>query len=420
VARHDERGRGVSGIAIECATGRAEVRVEGPAGEVRAERVESVEHSHPRRLTPLVGEALAEAGVVARDLEWITADLGPGSFTGVRVGLATARALAYASGARLYGASSLASLAGSTSARNALVVPMVPAGRKDVYAGCFRADARGRITLLTAARVAPVEVALAGVMEALPLLGPRARVQCVGPGAAREREKLEAVFPGSTLGAWRFEGLSAADLATVARSGRGPAAGLPAPDAPLRPLYVRPAQAESRVRHRALEGQHLEVRPMRAEDIEPIAALERAIFTDAWEPSFFHAELAQPGVWARVAEWAPARSGGETPRLAGYLMAWLGAGEGHIGNLAVVPELRRHGIASALLEDLSARVAAEGVRSLTLEVRVSNDAAQALYQAHGFRLAGLRRGYYRDSGEDALILARVETAAARAGDAVLP
>jgi ribosomal-protein-alanine N-acetyltransferase len=85
-------------------------------------------------------------------------------------------------------------------------------------------------------------------------------------------------------------------------------------------------------------------------------------------------------------------------------VAWLGAGSGHLGNLAVVPEARRGGVASALVADLLAAARERGVGSLTLEVRATNDAAQALYRGHGFRLAGLRRGYYRDTGEDALVM----------------
>ena len=128
-----------------------------------------------------------------------------------------------------------------------------------------------------------------------------------------------------------------------------------------------------------------------------MVAVERRVFSDAWPESFFREELSQAMAWARVAEADGA--------LAGYLLAWVGAGAGHVGNLAVVPEARRRGVARALLEDLLEHAGAAGAASLTLEVRVSNFAAQALYRAFGFRLAGLRRGYYRDTGEDALIMA---------------
>jgi hypothetical protein len=66
-------------------------------------------------------------------------------------------------------------------------------------------------------------------------------VRFIGPGAAREQEALERRWPSSTSHAWRHDGLSALDLAAAARLGRGPAAGLPKPEAALTPLYVRPA-----------------------------------------------------------------------------------------------------------------------------------------------------------------------------------
>ena len=69
-----------------------------------------------------------------------------------------------------------------------------------------------------------------------------------------------------------------------------------------------------------------------------------------------------------------------------------------------MPRYRRRGLASRLVVDLLERARMKGADHLTLEVRVSNFAAQALYRAHGFRLAGLRRGYYRATGEDALIM----------------
>ena len=97
----------MTGLAIESATDHVELRVESREGEVLAERVEEIGLGHTRRLAPLIRETLAEASVTVRDLTWIAADLGPGSFTGVRVGLATATALAMVSRAQLLGAASL-------------------------------------------------------------------------------------------------------------------------------------------------------------------------------------------------------------------------------------------------------------------------------------------------------------------------
>ncbi len=387
----------MTGLAIEAATARVELLVLGPDGAELASEVEEVAHGHTRRLTPLVRRALERARAAPGTLAWVAADLGPGSFTGVRVGLATAEALALATGADLCGASSLAALALSTPAQRALVVPLLPAGRRDLYAGFFRADARGAVTLLAAPRVGHVDQVLLDVDEALALI-PGATVWFVGPGAKRERETLERRHPGSTVHEWRHDGLSARDLARAARSQAGPAAGLPRPGEPPVPLYVRSAQAEERVRHRASARHPVSLRLLTAGDVPAVAAIECQVFSDPWPESFFHGELAQPAGYAAIAE----REG----RLAGYLVAWLGADTGHLGNLAVVPGQRRRGVARRLLDDLLERAAGRGVHALTLEVRVSNFAAQSLYRGHGFRLAALRRGYYRDTGEDALVMER--------------
>jgi ribosomal-protein-alanine N-acetyltransferase len=390
------------GLALESATEHVEVLVAGSDGEVRAQRVEEVGHGHTRRLAALAREALERAGVAPAELRWIAADLGPGSFTGVRVGLATAVALALPHGAEVRGGSSLASLAHTAGARRALVVPLVPAGRRDLYAGFFRADARGRVTLLAAPRVGPPDQLLAAVDEAFGLLE-NARVHFVGPGAARERARLEGAFEGSTFPAWRHEGLSAEDLARVAAARLGPSAGLPRAGEPLAPLYVRPAQAEERVRRRALAGIPIRIRPFTGADTPRAAALERRVFSDPWPEEFFTNELSQEATYARVAERGVADPGQPGSAFAGYQLAWLGP-EGHLGNLAVAPEHRRAGVARALVEDLLAAARAGGTTAITLEVRVANFAAQALYREYGFRLAGLRRGYYRDTGEDALIM----------------
>jgi len=383
-----------AGLAIECATEHVEVAVITPDG-VAAHRSEDVGHGQLRRVTPMVAAVLAEAGLPARSLAWIAADLGPGSFTGVRVGLATADALALAAGAPVIGASSLAALAHAAPARRALIVPLVPAGKRDVYAGFFRADLRGTVRQVAAAWVGPTEALLAHVSAVHALL-PRTALRFVGPGAARERVALEAAHPGSTALAFRHEGLSAIDLAHAARLTLGAGAGLPAPGQAATPVYVRPPQAEERVR-RALAGPiAIAIRAMAESDMAAVLAVEREVFRDAWTAAFFRRLLAEPGAWLRVAE----RDGA----LAGYSVATLQPPHADLENLATVPAQRRNGVARALMDDLYAACRAHGVREVTLEVRASNAEAQALYAAEGFGLVGLRKGYYRHPDEDALVM----------------
>ncbi len=388
---------GRPGLALETATERVSVAVIGAGGAARAPVEEAVGHGHTRRLSAIVSRALDEAGVTARDLGWIASDLGPGSFTGVRVGLATARALALVSGAQLLGASSLATLAHAAVAKRSLVVPLVGAGRRDLYAGFFRADGRGRVRLLAAPRVGTPDVLLAAVAEAHALV-PDHAVCFVGPGAARERAALEAAHPGSTRSAFRYDGLSALDLAVTARLDAGPGAGLPEHGREMEPAYVRPAQAEERVRREIAGLTAPVVRELRPADLPVVDELEHRLFGDPWPRQFFLTALAEPAAVLRVAE----RNGAVT----GYLVATLQPPYAELQNLATAPEQQRSGVASALMEEFFETCRARGVREIGLEVRVSNSAAQALYRGLGFRLIGLRRGYYKAPDEDALLMGR--------------
>ena len=383
------------GLALETATDHVSVAVIDGGGAVRSQVEESVGHGHTRRLSALVSRALDDAGVKARELGWIASDLGPGSFTGVRVGLATARALALVSGARLLGASSLAALAHAAGGRKALLIPLVGAGRRDLYAGFFRADARGRVRLVCAPRVGTPAVLLDAVAEAHALV-PDHDVRFVGPGAAREREVLEVAYPGSTSSGFRAEGLSALDVAAAATLNAGPGAGLPPPGREMEPAYVRPAQAEEKVRHRITGLTPPLIRPLRPADLPEVDELEHRLFGDPWPQSFFLQALTEPSAVLRVAE----RNG----HVAGYLVATLQPPYAELQNLATASEQQRCGVARVLMDELFQVCRVRDVREIGLEVRASNAAAQALYRTLGFRLSGLRRGYYKAPEEDALLM----------------
>lgn len=383
------------GLALETATEHVGVALLGANGEWLAERVEEVGHGHTRRLTPMIEAAFADASVRPDELAWIAADVGPGSFTGVRVGLATARALALVSGARLLGASSLASLAHAAPGNKQLIVPLVGAGRRDLYAGFYRRDANGHTRLVASPRVDTPDVLLEMVAEVKALLSDHA-VRFVGPGAGREQAVLEAAYPGSTVPRFRHDGLSPVDLALAALAEGGPGAGLPEPGREMEPVYVRPAQAEEKVRHRVMGLTPPFVRPLRPEDLPAVDELEHRLFGDPWPQRFFLDALSAPEALCLVAE----RQG----QVAGYLIASFDPPFAELQNLATSPEHQRGGIARALLEELIATARVRAIREIGLEVRVSNAAAQMLYRSRGFRITGLRRGYYRSPEEDAMLM----------------
>jgi ribosomal-protein-alanine N-acetyltransferase len=137
---------------------------------------------------------------------------------------------------------------------------------------------------------------------------------------------------------------------------------------------------------------------MRPEDLDEVLAIERASFTMPWSRGAFLYEIQQN----RVARCWVARD--DDTRVVGYLCLWEVADEVHITNVAVRPDARRHGIARSLLGTVLDDAHARGFKTVVLEVRPSNTHALALYESFGFRVVGRRRGYYYDTGEDALVM----------------
>ncbi len=145
----------------------------------------------------------------------------------------------------------------------------------------------------------------------------------------------------------------------------------------------------------------IEIRRLGYPDLPNVIAIERRAFPTPWSLAMFVLELSKPSGLC-LAALLPA---GRERRLAGYLICSRYDTVWHIMNIAVDPSHRRLGIATELLAALYAGVNDFTAR-YTLEVRQSNDAAIRLYEREGFRAAGLRRRYYQDNGEDALIMWR--------------
>ena len=142
---------------------------------------------------------------------------------------------------------------------------------------------------------------------------------------------------------------------------------------------------------------------MRREDLPEVLAIESLSFSEPWTEEMFLHELSAQGVAHVLVARADERSG---KRIVGFLCAWIVAGELHINNIAVHPGYRRRGVASQLLEEMLRRAKVMGAKAGYLEVRASNEAANALYQRYGFRQIGRRRNYYDHPREDAIVMAK--------------
>lgn len=133
-------------------------------------------------------------------------------------------------------------------------------------------------------------------------------------------------------------------------------------------------------------------------DLDGIVEVEAASFTNPWTRQMYLSELR----YESIAHIYIVRTA--DGRVAGFCSFWLVFDEVHINNLAVRPECRGHGLASALLAHILQEGQRLGARRATLEVRQSNAAAIRLYERLGFEVAGTRRAYYTNPSEDALIL----------------
>jgi ribosomal-protein-alanine N-acetyltransferase len=143
----------------------------------------------------------------------------------------------------------------------------------------------------------------------------------------------------------------------------------------------------------------IELRRLTLADLGDIEAIERVSYPTPWSRSMFAGELAKPSSISLGAVDADADDA-----LVGYLVISRYVDAWHVMNIAVAPPYRRRGVASMLLAELFRLTEGDARRGYTLEVRVSNAGAIALYERLGFQPKGVRRGYYTDNREDALVM----------------
>lgn len=145
------------------------------------------------------------------------------------------------------------------------------------------------------------------------------------------------------------------------------------------------------------------IRRLTYNDLPDVLAIERSSFPNPWSLAMFMLELSKPLGVCLAAESA-------SGELIGYLVCSRYATVWHIMNVSVDPGYRRRGTASLLLNRLFEITSSDQTVQFTLEVRLSNLAAIRMYETHGFQSAAVRRGYYQDDGEDALIMRRTAEA----------
>jgi tRNA threonylcarbamoyl adenosine modification protein YeaZ/ribosomal-protein-alanine acetyltransferase len=313
-------------------------------------------------LLEVVDEVLAEAG--RPSIEAVVVGVGPGGFTGVRIGVTTARGIAEALGVPLYGVNSLLAVAIDVAMEfpDEVVWGTIDARRGEHFVQPFEVGAGGHVTPVEPARAVPTA----------------------------DLDDLEGIVVAN-------DGIDPQALARAARQLLGSVDGVGDPLAVV-PDYVRAPDAEPA---RML----LRIDPLTTADLDALLRLEARCFPTPWSRRMYEEELARPAVDAVC---LGARDDAVGGRLVGAALASRIGDSWHVMNVLVDPGARRRGIASLLIEQLLDRTAAVGVDDgWTLEVRDGNVGAIELYRRHGFVSSGTRRGYYADTGEDAIVMWRM-------------
>lgn len=367
-------------------------------------------------LVETIDAVLADAGKSMADVGGFLVGRGPGSFTGVRIGISTAKGLARGANVPLMGGSTLDACAWSawrSGVRGKLAVA-ADAMRGEVYPALYEVDEDGPRRLFERERV----VKAAAAAEEWAERPDAAELQLTGDGLVRYGKLFEgAGLMGRALPRelWWPTGEG---LLLAAASPEGLAAAGVTDPALVLPVYTRLSDAEENERKRLglaesvntavtgvadeLAGRHLQVRPMAAADAEAMAALERDCFAGAahepWSASMFLEELDPNAPAAR--SWWVAHDNGE---LIGFAGGMVVDKDIEILDVAVSRAHRREGIARKLLSHVSYDAQMLGCTTASLEVEADNEAAIALYGSLGFGEAGRRRGYYA-GGVDALVM----------------
>lgn len=220
-------------LAIESATLVASVAV-GDDTRVLAEMTSRVALTHSERLLPMIDQVLHLAEVELDKLDAIVVSSGPGSFTGLRIGLSTVKGLAHPRNFRLYAVSTLEALVWQQPA--GIVVPLLDARREQVYTGIYRRSESGLTTLMP-----PAAIPLQELLQSPRLVGEPVRL--VGEGALLYQSIIQAGFPSAFFANPVHDWPRASSLALVAlASGREPVA-----LGELNPTYVRASQAEQKL-----------------------------------------------------------------------------------------------------------------------------------------------------------------------------
>jgi len=346
--------------------------------------------THGERLPGEALDWLTTHGHSIHDVDRFAIVVGPGSFTGLRVGVAAIQGFALATGRPVVPVPTLDALAAGLMFSDrpepgTVVAACLDGQRGDVFFAAWSINGGGSWPDEHAVAVEPGVGSPESFVSHLASLADR-RIVVVGEAAARAATELARLGAALVPDTGPLAGIAARLAAASPERAVAPHA--------LRPIYIRRPDAVL-----ARERADLQIGRATPADLPAVEALQRQTFTNPWSADSIRWELEHTDVARLYVVRTPANQ-----QVIAYCACWMVFDELHVNSLAVDEHRRRQGIATRLLREVLRDSVAQGARSATLEVRQSNEAARRLYEGLGFQVEAVRRDYYQQPREDALIL----------------
>ena len=366
-----------------------------------AEYTINYKKTHSQTLLPMIDEVVKMTELDLNTIDDIAVAGGPGSFTGLRIGSATAKGLGFALNKPLIHVPTVDGLAYNVYGCEDIICPIMDARRNQVYTGIYTFSKKagtkeGSNLVEPVFQVIKMQMAVSIEELAERLNRYRRPVVFLGDGVPVYENILaeKLTVPYSFAPAY-MNRQRAAVVGTLGiqyyKAGKFETAEEHRPD------YLRVSQAERERAQREKEAEII-VRELKVEDSAAVAEMEQQIFSDPWSEKSVMETVQQKQSVCFAAEKAG--------HILGYLLVYHAADEAEIARIAVQKEARRQGAAGKLMQALEHYCEEHKMEKLLLDVRESNEAARSFYTKNGFVEDGIRQGFYTNPSEDAVLMSR--------------
>lgn len=366
-----------------------------------AEYTINYKKTHSQTLLPMIDEVVKMTELDLNTIDAIAVAGGPGSFTGLRIGSATAKGLGFALNKPLIHVPTVDGLAYNVYGCEDIICPIMDARRNQVYTGIYTFSKKagtkeGSNLVEPVFQVIKMQMAVSIEELAERLNRYRRPVVFLGDGVPVYENILaeKLTVPYSFAPAY-MNRQRAAVVGTLGiqyyKAGKFETAEEHRPD------YLRVSQAERERAQREKEAEII-VRELKVEDSAAVAEMEQQIFSDPWSEKSVMETVQQKQSVCFAAE--------KEGHILGYLLVYHAADEAEIARIAVQKEARRQGAAGKLMQALEHYCEEHKMEKLLLDVRESNEAARSFYTKNGFVEDGIRQGFYTNPSEDAVLMSR--------------